>query len=76
MSNATPQPMDSPPAPPPVEAPLGTLAPLRLVGMPAYAGLLVYIGPGVLWAALAQGSGERSGGRTSPPSTAPLSSAC
>jgi Mn2+/Fe2+ NRAMP family transporter len=40
------------------ERPLGTLAPLKLATLPAYAGLFAYIGPGILWAALAQGSGE------------------
>ena len=58
MSNATPQPIESPSDQPAVERSLGTLAPLRLLSMPAYGGLLVYVGPGVLWAALAQGSGE------------------
>jgi Mn2+/Fe2+ NRAMP family transporter len=38
--------------------PLGHLPPLQLATMPVYVGLLAYIGPGILWAALAQGSGE------------------
>ena len=42
----------------PSERPMGALAPLKLATLPVYAGLLAYIGPGILWAALAQGSGE------------------
>ena len=42
----------------PGERPLGHLAPLKLATMPVYVGLFAYIGPGILWAALAQGSGE------------------
>ena len=37
---------------------MGDLAPLKLATLPVYAGLLAYLGPGILWAALAQGSGE------------------
>ncbi len=40
------------------ERALGTLPPLKLATLPAYAGLFAYIGPGLLFAALAQGSGE------------------
>jgi hypothetical protein len=39
-------------------AALGALPPLQFATMPVYVGLLAYIGPGILWAALAQGSGE------------------
>jgi Mn2+/Fe2+ NRAMP family transporter len=46
------------PAPQVAERALGHLPPLKLATMPVYMGLLVYIGPGILWAALAQGSGE------------------
>ena len=44
----------------PTEAtrPLGKLAPLKLAAMPTFAGMLKYIGPGIVWAGLAQGSGE------------------
>jgi Mn2+/Fe2+ NRAMP family transporter len=38
--------------------PLGKLPPLALATMPAFVGIFAYIGPGILWAALAQGSGE------------------
>ncbi|MFN0314443.1 MAG: hypothetical protein ACKVQA_05350 [Burkholderiales bacterium] len=34
------------------------MPPLKLATLPAYAGLLAYMGPGILFAALAQGSGE------------------
>jgi Mn2+/Fe2+ NRAMP family transporter len=37
---------------------LGKLPPLELATMPVFTGVLAYIGPGILWAALAQGSGE------------------
>jgi len=37
---------------------LGHLPPLQLATMPAFLGVFAYIGPGILWAALAQGSGE------------------
>ncbi|MCI0532038.1 MAG: Nramp family divalent metal transporter, partial [candidate division Zixibacteria bacterium] len=40
------------------EVPLGTLAPLKMAALPTFMGIFVYIGPGILWAALAQGSGE------------------
>ncbi|MBI4552763.1 MAG: Nramp family divalent metal transporter [Candidatus Latescibacteria bacterium] len=40
------------------ELPLGRLAPLKVAAMPAFAGLLAYLGPGIVWAGLAQGSGE------------------
>ncbi len=39
-------------------AALGALPPLQLATMPAFVGIFAYIGPGILWAALAQGSGE------------------
>ena len=39
-------------------AALGVLPPLQLATLPVYLGLLAYVGPGLLWAALAQGSGE------------------
>jgi Mn2+/Fe2+ NRAMP family transporter len=38
--------------------PLGRLAPLRMAVMPTFAGMLKYLGPGIVWAGLAQGSGE------------------
>jgi Mn2+/Fe2+ NRAMP family transporter len=37
---------------------LGSLDPLKLAIVPAFLGLFAYVGPGILWAALAQGSGE------------------
>ncbi len=37
---------------------LGHLPPLQLATMPVYVGIFAYLGPGILWAALAQGSGE------------------
>ena len=37
---------------------LGALPPLRLATVPVFMGVFVYLGPGILWAALAQGSGE------------------
>jgi hypothetical protein len=37
---------------------LGTLDPLKLAVVPAFLGVFAYVGPGILWAALAQGSGE------------------
>jgi Mn2+/Fe2+ NRAMP family transporter len=40
------------------EVQLGHLPPLKLATLPAFAGMLAYLGPGILWAALAQGSGE------------------
>jgi Mn2+/Fe2+ NRAMP family transporter len=40
------------------EVPLGKLDPLKLAIVPTSLGIFVYIGPGILWAALAQGSGE------------------
>src|SRR4030042_3958362 len=40
------------------EVPMGKLDPLKMAVMPAFLGVLAYIGPGILWAALAQGSGE------------------
>lgn len=42
----------------PPEIALGRLAPLKVAVMPAFAGILAYIGPGIVWAGLAQGSGE------------------
>jgi Mn2+/Fe2+ NRAMP family transporter len=42
----------------PARQALGSLPPLQLATMPVFAGLFIYIGPGILWAALAQGSGE------------------
>lgn len=42
----------------PTQFSLGKLPPLELATMPVFAGVLAYIGPGILWAALAQGSGE------------------
>ncbi len=36
----------------------GNLSALQLATLPVCAGVFVYIGPGLLWAALAQGSGE------------------
>jgi Mn2+/Fe2+ NRAMP family transporter len=38
--------------------PLGRLPPLALATMPVFGSIFAYIGPGILWAALAQGSGE------------------
>jgi len=40
------------------EASLGTLSPLKMAVLPTFVGIFAYIGPGILWAALAQGSGE------------------
>jgi Mn2+/Fe2+ NRAMP family transporter len=40
------------------ERALGTLPPLKLATLPAYAGFLAYMGPGIMFAPLAQGSGE------------------
>ena len=40
------------------EIPMGKLDPLKLAVMPTFLGIFAYIGPGILWAALAQGSGE------------------
>ncbi|MBI3988972.1 MAG: Nramp family divalent metal transporter, partial [candidate division NC10 bacterium] len=37
---------------------LGALDPLKLAVIPAFVGVFAYVGPGILWAALAQGSGE------------------
>jgi Mn2+/Fe2+ NRAMP family transporter len=37
---------------------MGRLAPLRIMSVPAFAGTWAAIGPGVIWASLAQGSGE------------------
>ncbi|MBM3263566.1 MAG: Nramp family divalent metal transporter [candidate division Zixibacteria bacterium] len=39
-------------------APLGRLAPLKMALVPTFAGMLKYMGPGIVWAGLAQGSGE------------------
>src|SRR3990172_2582810 len=36
----------------------GNLPPLQLATLPVFVGLFAYVGPGILWAALAQGSGE------------------
>jgi len=38
--------------------PLGALDPLKLAVIPTFLGVFAYVGPGILWAALAQGSGE------------------
>ncbi len=38
--------------------PLGRLSPLKMAAVPTFAGMLKYIGPGIVWAGLAQGSGE------------------
>ena len=38
--------------------PLGRLSPLKMATVPTFAGMLKYIGPGIVWAGLAQGSGE------------------
>ncbi len=38
--------------------PLGRLAPLKLAAVPTFMGTLAYLGPGLVWAGLAQGSGE------------------
>ena len=38
--------------------PLGRLEPLKIAVVPAFVGLWAAMGPGVIWAALAQGSGE------------------
>ena len=38
--------------------PFGNLPPLQLSTLPVFIGLFAYVGPGILWAALAQGSGE------------------
>jgi len=40
------------------EVPLGALPPLKMENIPMFKGIFAYIGPGILWAALAQGSGE------------------
>jgi len=40
------------------EAALGTLPPLKLAALPLFTTIWAYIGPGILLAALAQGSGE------------------
>jgi len=40
------------------EAHLGHLDPLKLAVVPTFMGIFAYVGPGILWAALAQGSGE------------------
>ena len=37
---------------------LGHLDPLKLAVVPTFMGIFAYMGPGILWAALAQGSGE------------------
>lgn len=37
---------------------LGALGPLKIASMPAFVGLWAAMGPGVIWASLAQGSGE------------------
>jgi len=37
---------------------LGRLAPLKVLAVPAFVGIWAAMGPGVIWAALAQGSGE------------------
>ncbi len=37
---------------------LGSLDPLKLAVVPAFMGVFAFVGPGILWAALAQGSGE------------------
>ncbi len=37
---------------------LGRLAPLKVLAMPAFVGIWAAMGPGVIWASLAQGSGE------------------
>ncbi|MBC7224490.1 MAG: hypothetical protein H5T59_09510 [Anaerolineae bacterium] len=36
----------------------GQLGPLRIRPVPAFVGIAAAIGPGVIWASLAQGSGE------------------
>lgn len=38
--------------------PLGRLAPLKMAVMPTFVSMLTYMGPGIVWAGLAQGSGE------------------
>ncbi|MGH8731890.1 MAG: Nramp family divalent metal transporter, partial [Burkholderiales bacterium] len=48
----------TPAAPAPGAVPFGNLPPLRLATLPVFIGLFAYVGPGILWAALAQGSGE------------------
>lgn len=37
---------------------LGKLAPLKIMAMPAFVGIWAAMGPGVIWASIAQGSGE------------------
>lgn len=37
---------------------LGSLAPLRIAKVPLFIGILAAMGPGVIWASMAQGSGE------------------
>ncbi len=37
---------------------LGKLSPLKIVAVPAFVGLWAAMGPGVIWASMAQGSGE------------------
>ncbi len=48
----------TPAAPAPGAVPFGHLPPLQLSTLPVFIGLFAYVGPGILWAALAQGSGE------------------
>lgn len=40
------------------EVSLGALAPLKVASVPAFIGVLAAMGPGIIWASLAQGSGE------------------
>jgi hypothetical protein len=40
------------------ELSLGRLPPLKIKAIPIFAGFAAAVGPGVVWAALAQGSGE------------------
>ena len=48
----------TPAAPAPGAVSFGHLPPLQLATLPVFVGLFAYVGPGILWAALAQGSGE------------------
>ena len=40
------------------EVSLGALAPLKVAAVPAFIGIAAAMGPGIIWASLAQGSGE------------------
>lgn len=40
------------------EVPMGKMEPLKLAILPTFMGIFAYVGPGLIWAAMAQGSGE------------------